>query len=1211
MRNARPNRQRRRALSEVVDNYLAESLEPRRLLAAIASGQTATGSIGVVGETDEYTFSANTGDTIAVAIGDTGNAPYDPMITIIAPDATTFDSAFGEVGTNAFKVATQTGTYTIRVTDRLNTQTGNYALTLAKIPGTHQAGGDSGTIVSGEYRTGTIGLGDIDIYTIQGTAGGQLIAAIGDTGATAFTPEIVAYSPTGTQLTFGFGDAGANMFTATSTSGTYTVVVIDRLSVNTGAYALTVVSNPGTGFSDADSATLAQSGTYRTGTIDSGDMDVYRITGTAGGYIFAAVGDTGSTAFTPEIVLYNPAGAQVDFAQGDVGTNMFTATPTTGTYTLVVFDRFSINTGTYALTVGASTGVAPVTDADSVAVQSGEYKTGTTDLGDIDFYRINGLAGGNLLASVGDLGATAYTPEIVLYSPTGAQLSFAQGDVGGNAFAATSTDGVYTVVVFDRFSINTGSYALTLVAAPTTPIVDEDSATTTSGVYRQGHIDLGDMDVYRIDASMGGTIAVAVGDTEPGFGDLIPEIVLYSPTGVQLDFAQSPTGTSIFRSGLAASGTYTIAVFDRFSTSTGYYGLTAVVVPATHLVDDDSKPILSGQQVFGTIDMGDIDTYTITIAAETSIVATLTDLTLDASYIPEVVIYGPTGAQLNFGQGADGTEASATNLAAGTYTLVVIDRFSAVPGQYALSVANPSAAVNNQGDDGGALVAGVARAGSISVGDLDIYTFSLTPGSNSTVNLLETTSGDGFDPVLWLFNPSGASIQRLTNPVSTSVNINNAVAGTYTAIVYDAAAVDTGPYSIVLGGATSFDNFGPRVISSEYRFNTSPNPPQLRVIFSEDVSASFVAGDVTLMNLDTGLPVSAANLQIDYVPGRDHFTVTFKGAFTDGILPDGNYSLRINAASIADAAGNPLNQNLAYDFFVLGGDANRDKTVNDADYAIWNANQNKRYLKFSAGDYNFNGVVGFDDYTIMATNFSKTLGPIGSINGTVYNDSNSNGTKDGAEAGLAGRTVYIDVNSNNVFDANEPSRTTSATGAWSFAAVGPGNYNIRHVLAAGNRKTQPGAGVPGYNLVQAVSQNAFNVNFGNTTNILLAGTVYNDVNSNGVKDAGEAGIAGVVININSPAGGATVAARTTDANGFWQVKGLSAGSGEAVAIVPAGFVAINPATAKYVGSMTSGQQNANLNFAMHKTSPAPFASGTSAIIASDDTSDDDLIVGLV
>src|SRR5262249_20598922 len=114
----------------------------------------------------------------------------------------------------------------------------------------------------------------------------------------------------------------------------------------------------------------------------------------------------------------------------------------------------------------------------------------------------------------------------------------------------------------------------------------------------------------------------------------------------------------------------------------------------------------------------------------------------------------------------------------------------------------------------------------------------------------------------------------------------------------------------------------------------------------------------------------------------------------------------------------------------------------------------------------------------------------GSITGVVYNDSNSNGVKDGAESGIGESIGFFDANNNNAFDAGETTATTDASGQYIFTNLSPGAYHVRQVLKSGYRKTQPGSGVPGYDTT--VSGGTIGgKNFGVTTNILLAGTVYN------------------------------------------------------------------------------------------------------------------------
>lgn len=204
-----------------------------------------------------------------------------------------------------------------------------------------------------------------------------------------------------------------------------------------------------------------------------------------------------------------------------------------------------------------------------------------------------------------------------------------------------------------------------------------------------------------------------------------------------------------------------------------------------------------------------------------------------------------------------------------------------------------------------------------------------------------------------------------------------------------------------------------------------------------------------------------------------------------------------------------------------------------------------------------------------------------SITGRVFNDTNSDGSKQANEAGLSGWTVYLDTNNNGVKDASEISTTTDASGNYAFTNLAAGTYRVREVLKSGYRKSNP-VGVPGYDITLASGDAATLRDFGNTTNILIGGVVYDDINGDGVRQSYEPGLSGFVVNIVS--NNTIIATRTTDLNGQWQVKGLPAGSGYANILVQGDYSATS--SPNFNGSMTSGQANANLNVGVrHKNLP--------------------------
>jgi hypothetical protein len=92
-----------------------------------------------------------------------------------------------------------------------------------------------------------------------------------------------------------------------------------------------------------------------------------------------------------------------------------------------------------------------------------------------------------------------------------------------------------------------------------------------------------------------------------------------------------------------------------------------------------------------------------------------------------------------------------------------------------------------------------------------------------------------------------------------------------------------------------------------------------------------------------------------------------------------------------------------------------------------------------------------------------------------------------------------------------------------------------------------------------IGQAASNVNFELTSNVLLDGTVYVDLNNNGSPDKGEA-IANDTITITSKSTSKVVATLKTDSNGFFSTSALPAGIYTVTAAPTAGDVFSSPAS---------------------------------------------------
>ncbi|WP_419189032.1 SdrD B-like domain-containing protein [Stieleria marina] len=147
---------------------------------------------------------------------------------------------------------------------------------------------------------------------------------------------------------------------------------------------------------------------------------------------------------------------------------------------------------------------------------------------------------------------------------------------------------------------------------------------------------------------------------------------------------------------------------------------------------------------------------------------------------------------------------------------------------------------------------------------------------------------------------------------------------------------------------------------------------------------------------------------------------------------------------------------------------------------------------------------------------------LGSIQGTVFSDLDSDGVLDAGEPGAGAMTVYIDSNNNGTFDTGELTAVTATgTGFYEFTGLVDGNYALRLQGQSPYVQTLPIADGPQLVTV-AVANGIALANFG-THEVLpgnIAGNVWNDVNNNGELDAGESGLPGVTLYVDLNLNGA-------------------------------------------------------------------------------------------
>ncbi len=216
--------------------------------------------------------------------------------------------------------------------------------------------------------------------------------------------------------------------------------------------------------------------------------------------------------------------------------------------------------------------------------------------------------------------------------------------------------------------------------------------------------------------------------------------------------------------------------------------------------------------------------------------------------------------------------------------------------------------------------------------------------------------------------------------------------------------------------------------------------------------------------------------------------------------------------------------------------------------------------------------------TISARDFGSFR--TGTITGTLFKDANANGVRESTETALSGWTVWIDMNGNGVREVGvDKVATTSTTGGYSFAGLDPKGYTVRLVVQTGWRHSTA-ATTRAVTVVsgQTVTAAAFAV----TQRAAVSGFVFNDANRNGVKDAGEAGLANWRVYIDTNKNGVWNTGEKsvlTTATGSWSFNDLLAGASYQIRVTQqTGWVRTSPTAGYYTVTPASGASVSGRNF---------------------------------
>ena len=376
------------------------------------------------------------------------------------------------------------------------------------------------------------------------------------------------------------------------------------------------------------------------------------------------------------------------------------------------------------------------------------------------------------------------------------------------------------------------------------------------------------------------------------------------------------------------------------------------------------------------------------------------------------------------------------------------------------------------------------------------------------------------------------------------------------------------------------------------------------------------SGLTSLITLTSGQINNSVNAGLQVIPAALGSTV-FLDANKDGQLDNGETGIAgvtvellnatgasILATTTTNASGNYAFTNLApgtyeVEFIAPTGDIFTTQNAALTGTATINSQANATTgitapVTLTAGQTN------------NAVNAGLQIKPA-ALGSTVFLDANRDGVLDNGETGIAGVTVEL---LNSTGTTVLATTTTNATGNYAFANLAPGAYEVEYIAPTGDIFTTQNAALTGTATINSQANATTGITApvtltaGQTNNNVNAGlqikpaalgsTVFLDATKDGLLDNGEAGVAGVTVELLNGTGTTILATTTTNANGTYAFTNLNPGAYEVEFIAPTGDIftaqnaaltgtaTINSEANATTGitapvTLTAGQTNNNVN----------------------------------
>lgn len=312
-----------------------------------------------------------------------------------------------------------------------------------------------------------------------------------------------------------------------------------------------------------------------------------------------------------------------------------------------------------------------------------------------------------------------------------------------------------------------------------------------------GSIGVGQTVTHTFSARTGEGVQLRLADTSATA--FVPRIDVFGPSGSAVTATWNNDSANLAFAA-PATGDYSVVVSDLNGTNAGNYELHYVRAPGAK----EGGRLRNGGTVTSTLTVGDLDSYTFRARTGEGIQLRMTDINA-TGMVPRIFVYAPNGALVTNTWANDVAPLAFAAPSSGTYTVVATDLNGTVGGSYELRFTRAPGAKEE-----GALINGGSRSQTLTVGDLDSYTFTAQVGEGVVLSLADVDA-TGLVPRIFVYGPAGALVTNTWDNDVAQLAFSAPDSGTYTVVVTDLNGPGTGDYDLHFVRGTGANEHGPLI----------------------------------------------------------------------------------------------------------------------------------------------------------------------------------------------------------------------------------------------------------------------------------------------------------------------------------------------------------------------------------------------------------------